>query len=98
LLVSFSAQAEPQHAIPEPSPDGQEKNYSEKISRLVDQIANLTLVEVSELNDLLKKRLNIPDVPMMGGFVAAAPGAAAAQVLGDVPHLNNQCRGFTFIY
>ncbi|XP_078042087.1 mitochondrial ribosomal protein L12 [Augochlora pura] len=44
-----------------------------KIDQIANQIVALNLVEVAQLSDLLKKRLNLPDAPMMpmGGFVAA---------------------------
>lgn len=61
-----------------PEYDGAAKNYSPKIQSLVDQIAQLNLLEVSDLNDLLRKTLNIKDVPM-GGFAVAAPQAAPAE-------------------
>lgn len=60
-----------------PEFEGTPKVYSEKVKTLVDQISRLNLLEVSDLNDLLRKTLNIKDVPMGGGFVAAAPAAAA---------------------
>lgn len=41
-------------AIPAPSRDNEPKQYPEKISSLVDQIAALKLSEVSDLNELLK--------------------------------------------
>ncbi|GAM90305.1 hypothetical protein ANO11243_083480 [Dothideomycetidae sp. 11243] len=47
-----------------------------KIATIVDQIGQLTLLETADLVSVLKKRLNIPDMPM-GGF-AAAPGAGQA--------------------
>ncbi|KAL6716934.1 54S ribosomal protein L12, mitochondrial [Lecanora helva] len=46
-----------------------------KISTIVDQISQLTLLETADLVSNLKSRLNIPDMPM-GGF---ASGPAAAQ-------------------
>ncbi|KAK3301991.1 ribosomal protein L7/L12 C-terminal domain-containing protein [Chaetomium strumarium] len=46
-----------------------------KISAIVDQISQLTLLETADLVASLKSRLNIPDLPV-GGF-AAAPAAAA---------------------
>merc|ERR1719367_2115148 len=54
------------------------KVYPEKISTIVDQIAQLNLLEVADLNALLKKRLNISDAPVMmaGG---AAPAAAPVE-------------------
>ncbi|KAK3380219.1 ribosomal protein L7/L12 C-terminal domain-containing protein [Lasiosphaeria ovina] len=48
---------------------------SPKISTIVDQISQLTLLETSELVASLKSRLNIPDLPV-GGF-AAGPGAGS---------------------
>ncbi|PNS16127.1 ribosomal protein L7/L12 [Sphaceloma murrayae] len=47
-----------------------------KIAGIVDQIGSLTLLETADLVSVLKKRLNIPDMPM-GGFAAAAPAQAA---------------------
>ncbi|KAK3082382.1 hypothetical protein LTS18_004294 [Coniosporium uncinatum] len=47
-----------------------------KISGIVDQISQLTLLETADLVSTLKSRLNIPDMPM-GGFMAA-PGSAPA--------------------
>jgi large subunit ribosomal protein L7/L12 len=60
--------------IPPPHFDGQQKEYSPKIHSLVDEIAKLNLIEVSDLNELLRKRLNIKDVPVSYG---AFPGAGA---------------------
>ncbi|KAI0816639.1 ribosomal protein L7/L12 C-terminal domain-containing protein [Xylaria sp. FL0064] len=48
-----------------------------KISGIVDQISQLTLLETADLVSSLKSRLNIPDLPV-GGFAAAAPAAAPA--------------------
>jgi large subunit ribosomal protein L7/L12 len=59
--------------MPPPQPDNENKQYPEKIEKLVDQISSLTLMEVADLNQLLKKRLNIPDAPMGGMMMAAAP-------------------------
>ncbi|KAJ5584178.1 uncharacterized protein N7459_003978 [Penicillium hispanicum] len=53
-----------------------------KITQIVDQISQLTLLETADLVSSLKTRLNIPDLPV-GGFAmaaGAAPGAAAAPV------------------
>ncbi|VBB86998.1 Putative mitochondrial LSU ribosomal protein L12 precursor [Podospora comata] len=52
---------------------------SPKISAIVDQISQLTLLETADLVASLKSRLNIPDLPV-GGFAAAAPAAAPAAV------------------
>ena len=37
-----------------PSPDESPKEYSEKITNIVDEISKLTLIEVADLNELLK--------------------------------------------
>lgn len=59
-----------------PIPDGVEKPVHPKIDKIAQEITALNLIEVAELSDLLKKRLNLPDAPVMpvGGF-AAAPKA-----------------------
>jgi len=65
-------------AIATPPLDGAPKQYAPKIQQLVNDIANLTLLEVSDLNELLKKTLNIQDVGMMP--MGAMPvGTVAAQ-------------------
>ncbi|CAG01109.1 unnamed protein product [Tetraodon nigroviridis] len=66
-------------AIAAPPLDGAPKQYSPKIQQLVNDIASLTLLEVSDLNELLKKTLNIQDVGMMPMAAAAAPVAQAAE-------------------
>ncbi|CAF4800592.1 unnamed protein product, partial [Rotaria sp. Silwood1] len=54
------------------------KIYSEKIHRIVNEISKLSLVEVMDLNELLKKTLNIQDVPIVasGGGSGLPPPAA----------------------
>ncbi|XP_064406484.1 uncharacterized protein LOC135351429 [Halichondria panicea] len=47
-----------------PSPVGS-SNYPPKIEQIVNDISQLTLLETSQLNELLKATLNIPDAPMM---------------------------------
>ncbi|UJR16418.1 hypothetical protein I4U23_003320 [Adineta vaga] len=54
------------------------KTYSDKIQRLVDEISKLSLVDVMDLNELLKKTLKIQDVPIMAsGTGGGAPSPAA---------------------
>ncbi|KAK9298310.1 hypothetical protein QLX08_008316 [Tetragonisca angustula] len=50
---------------------------SSKIEMIANQIVNLNLIEVAQLSDLLKKKLNLPDATIMpmGGFIANAPSA-----------------------
>jgi len=56
------------------------KTYPPHLTSIVDQISQLTLMEVSELNELLKIRLNIADtapmMPMGGMPMMAAPTVA----------------------
>lgn len=61
--------------IQEPHIQGTEKVYPPKIEKIVDEISQLTLLEVCDLNELLKTRLKIKDGPVMAmaGPVAAAP-------------------------
>lgn len=49
--------ASPTDAIAAPPLDGAPKQYSPKIQQLVNDIASLTLLEVSDLNELLKVRV-----------------------------------------
>ncbi|CAF4317760.1 unnamed protein product [Rotaria socialis] len=71
--------AEDKKAIPPPTTGTNDPNktYSEKIHRLVDEISKLSLVDVMDLNELLKKTLKIQDVPIMasGGVGNVAPAA-----------------------
>merc|ERR1740117_577508 len=71
-------------AIEVPSADSA-KAYSPKITAIVDEISTLNLVEVVDLVDALKSKLNISDamlapaaVAMPAGGGGAAPAAAAA--------------------
>ncbi|XP_053669507.1 uncharacterized protein LOC128719892 [Anopheles marshallii] len=66
-----------------PVPEGADKPADPKLVSIVDSIAKLNLLEVSELSTLLKRKLNLPDTAMMpagfgafaGGFGGAAPAA-----------------------
>ena len=40
--------------IPPPPLDGKAREYPDKLRKIVDEISNLTLLETSQLNDLLK--------------------------------------------
>lgn len=62
-----------------PVPEGSDKPVNPKLDSIVNQIAGLNLLEVSELSGLLKKKLNLPDTAMMPmGFAQGGPAAAAA--------------------
>lgn len=54
-------------------PEGQDKPVSPKIDKLFNDIAALNLLEVAELSDVLKKRLNLPDIAAAPVGFAAAP-------------------------
>ena len=55
-----SAVAEEAIKIPQPeSTPVEQKSYAPKITAIVDQISQLNLLEVADLNELLKNRLNI---------------------------------------
>lgn len=61
-------------AIRPPHAEGiDHKSYAPKIQKLVQDISQLSLLEVADLNELLKKTLNIREAPMMsmGGFAPA---------------------------
>lgn len=66
--------------LPVSPPTGDNKTYEPKIVKLVDEISQLSLLQVADLNELLKKTLNIPDTPMMGAMAFAAPAQANAEV------------------
>lgn len=57
-----------------PPPDSINRPANPKLQKLVNDIAQLNLLEVSELSGLLKKTLNLPDAPAMSPFgVGYAP-------------------------
>ncbi|KAM6194224.1 large ribosomal subunit protein bL12m [Sarcoramphus papa] len=61
------------------------KEYSPKVRQLVRDIAGLTLLEVADLNALLKETLKIPDVGVMPAAASLLPSQAAPQEEEDVP-------------
>jgi len=73
--ANTAANTKPLITYPSPSSD---KQYPENIRKIVSDISQLTLLEVSELNELLKKTLNISDTPMMafGAMPTASQPAA----------------------
>ncbi|XP_055351254.1 39S ribosomal protein L12, mitochondrial-like [Paramacrobiotus metropolitanus] len=64
-----------------PQAPGTERDYAPKIRKIVDDIAALSILEVADLNELLKKTLKIPDQAFMsaGGFAPAQAAAPAAE-------------------
>jgi large subunit ribosomal protein L7/L12 len=75
LILKATATAS--NRIPPPQFEGQPREYSPKIQQLVDQISQLNLLEVSDLNELLRKKLNIKDVAMTS--FAASPATQVTQ-------------------
>nr|CAD7415997.1 unnamed protein product [Timema poppensis] len=80
--VSQQAQVQVQtslEALKIPQPEGEVKIFSPKIEKLVTDISQLNLLEVADLSDALKKRLNLPDTPVMamGSFAPAGAQVSA---------------------
>ncbi|KAM6240090.1 large ribosomal subunit protein bL12m [Spheniscus humboldti] len=74
------------------------KEYSPKVRQLVRDIAGLTLLEVADLNALLKETLKIPDVGVMPAAAAAAsllPSQAAPQEEEEEVPLKKEKTHFT---
>ena len=74
---------------------------AEKIQRIVNDISQLTLIEVAELNQVLKTTLKIPDAPVMA--YGAGPAAGPAQpkeviILNFFIHLIKLNLYFLFFY
>ncbi|CAH6776540.1 Mrpl12 [Phodopus roborovskii] len=66
--------------------DNAPKEYPPKIQQLVQDIASLTLLEISDLNELLKKTLKIQDVGLMP-MGAMVPGAVPAPAAAAPPEV-----------
>lgn len=80
LRTSTSKQNEVLHT---PPLDNAPKEYSPKIQQLVDDIAKLTLLEIADLNELLKATLKIQDVSMMSMMGAASVAAASTALAAE---------------
>lgn len=52
---------------------------TDRVFRLVDEISGLTLVEISELSSILRKKLGMADMPVVG---VMKPGAAGLAGMG----------------
>ncbi|XP_043489706.1 39S ribosomal protein L12, mitochondrial [Polistes fuscatus] len=67
------ASTRPTENLTIPVPEGMDKPVSAKLDQIAKDIISLNLIEVMELSNLLKKRLNLPDAPVMpvGGFAPA---------------------------
>ena len=67
---------------------------AEKIIKIVDKIANMTLIEASDLSYLLKKKLGLPDSAMpyyggMGGQIGSSAPDLAAKEEEKIPEKTN---------
>ncbi|KAF7353084.1 54S ribosomal protein L12, mitochondrial [Mycena venus] len=74
--LATATEAAPAKSAPPPPPPGKAASKDPTISRLVDDISGLTLLQAADLVTLLKSRLNIQEIAMP--TAAAAPAAAAA--------------------
>lgn len=83
ILSNFRVARRNYSTEPLPTPAGQ-PNYPQHIVGLVDSISSLTLLEVSQLNELLKSTLNIKDVAMGVPMAAAAPVEVEEEVPVEV--------------
>jgi len=63
--------------------EGQEAVPSERVLQLVDQLVSLTVIEASQLNKLLKRKLGLPETPMMGGGMMMPMGGMP--MMGSAP-------------
>lgn len=59
-----------------------EEKKIEKVTKIVDQIAELTVLELSELNKALQEKLGVTPMAMAAPAAAAAPAGAAEAASG----------------
>lgn len=86
--VKVAVQPASMHETPIPSLDTTDEVYAPKLVKIVDEISELTILEVSELNKLLKKTLNISDMPMMTGVSVSATDSSTSE--DDAPVTKEQ--------
>ncbi|GBC07639.1 hypothetical protein RclHR1_00760009 [Rhizophagus clarus] len=78
-VAQYATEADSKETIPAPG-----KDVNPRIASLVDQIASLTLIETSELVQLLKTRLNIHDIVLPAASVASTNTTAASTTSAPV--------------
>lgn len=85
-LLSTTNLLENAETMAVPKPEGHDSSPNPKLQAIVDNIATLNLLEVSELSSLLKKTLNLPDAPMVayggGSFAASAASVEEEEAAG----------------
>lgn len=81
-------------AIPAAALEGEEKQYAPKIKQLVKDISQLNLLEVADLNELLKKSLKIADAPLMA-FGAVSSAAKLKSEETEVPEAKQEQINFS---
>lgn len=80
FVSSTAVQSTAAEPLRVPVPDGADALPNPKLQAIVNNIAALNLLEVSELSALLKKTLNLPDAPVVAfGAGVGAPAAQAAE-------------------
>lgn len=68
-----------------------------KVLELADQITQLNLLEVSDLTELLRKRLNIQSLPSVGGFPMGGMHVNAGATQGKEFRTGNKWIAFHYI-
>jgi large subunit ribosomal protein L7/L12 len=81
-----------------PVPEGSDKPFNPKLDTIVNQIASLNILEVSELSSLLKKKLNLPETAMAMPMGFAQGGAAAAPCKITNQFLNETSTDFKLFF
>ncbi|KAL1237038.1 Large ribosomal subunit protein bL12m [Trichinella spiralis] len=82
--------------FPPPAVANEPCNASPVVTELVEKIANLSLLEVSDLNRLLRKRLNLPDTPtVFPGMGMFSPAGEIGEMKKDEKKDVQQKTSFT---
>lgn len=73
--------------IQPPSIQGSDLPPNPKLLNIVNEIAKLNLLEVSELSGLLKKTLNLPDAPVVSYAAQTGPAAPVEEEEAAAPQV-----------